>query len=609
MAPAAIRSSTPCFLSWSGRRSRFGQRGAATTSLVVGDRDLEHGAGLGPFAVASTHENLLLLQTFMAVVAVTGLLLAAAMAERDAAERPARRRVRAAPDRRGAAAARARCRSHGRLGLERRDRRGRLGRASGGDERALARQLRRHARGVPRPRATRRSPARWRPRSSRPSSGRPTTRSQFRMVGARRRRALGARRAASVLPDAGGRAARMLGVAHRRDRAPAADRRAPRAGRAARRRRSPQGRVPRHARARAPQPAGAAQRRRSISCARESRDRDRFARDGEPAGAASSCASSTICSTCRASRAARSRSSREPVRARRRRSSARSRWCAAARWTRARRRFTVSLPPPPVRLHADPARLAQVIGNLLGNAAKYTPPGGVDLAHGRAARATSVVLRVRDTGAGIAPELAAARLRPLRAGRRVARRARAAGSASASRSCERLVAMHGGRVEARSEGTGSGSEFTVTCRRCPTADAAPPIPTRRPTSRPRAAARADRRGQRRHGGEPRDAPRALGSRGARRVRCRERARHGRARARRRSILSDLGLPGMDGYELARRLRAEPAFGEGRAGRALGIRARRGSAPRARGRLRPSPREAARSRRGSPSCSGESRSTS
>lgn len=66
--------------------------------------------------------------------------------------------------------------------------------------------------------------------------------------------------------------------------------------------------------------------------------------------------------------------------------------------------LTVSLPEPTPRIYADASRLAQVLSNLLNNAAKYTrEPGRIDLLAELAA--DEVCLRVRDTGIGIAPEL------------------------------------------------------------------------------------------------------------------------------------------------------------------------------------------------------------
>src|SRR5262249_20212386 len=66
--------------------------------------------------------------------------------------------------------------------------------------------------------------------------------------------------------------------------------------------------------------------------------------------------------------------------------------------------LTVTLPPEPSRLLGGLVRLAQVLGNLLHNAAKYTEPGGKIWLESEV-EAGEVVLRVRDTGIGIAPEL------------------------------------------------------------------------------------------------------------------------------------------------------------------------------------------------------------
>lgn len=121
--------------------------------------------------------------------------------------------------------------------------------------------------------------------------------------------------------------------------------------------------------------------------------------------------------------------------------------------------LTVTLPPEPVYLDADPTRLAQVFLNLLNNSAKYTPQAGriwltVERLKGEA------VVRVRDTGVGIAAEMLP-RIFELFT--------QAAGSLERSHGglgiglslVRRLVEMHGGTVEARSEGLGSGSEFLV----------------------------------------------------------------------------------------------------------------------------------------------------
>jgi signal transduction histidine kinase len=124
-----------------------------------------------------------------------------------------------------------------------------------------------------------------------------------------------------------------------------------------------------------------------------------------------------------------------------------------------RHRLTVSLPAEPVFLVADPLRLEQVLTNLLGNAAKFTDPGG----HIRLAAAVEdgeVVLRVRDNGRGIEPD----RLPWLfdlyyQIPGSGAQEAGGLGIGLAL--VKSLVALHGGAVEASSDGPGSGSEFVV----------------------------------------------------------------------------------------------------------------------------------------------------
>jgi signal transduction histidine kinase len=124
-----------------------------------------------------------------------------------------------------------------------------------------------------------------------------------------------------------------------------------------------------------------------------------------------------------------------------------------------RHRLTTRLPPEPVTLVADSARLLQILENLLGNAAKYTPDGGsIELV---AERADSwVVLRVRDNGIGIAPDLLPQVFEPfVQADQSLDRSAGGLGIGLTL--VRRLVELHGGTVEAFSEGSGRGSEFRV----------------------------------------------------------------------------------------------------------------------------------------------------
>ncbi|HSQ65578.1 MAG TPA: PAS domain S-box protein [Polyangiaceae bacterium] len=119
----------------------------------------------------------------------------------------------------------------------------------------------------------------------------------------------------------------------------------------------------------------------------------------------------------------------------------------------------LSLPQEPLRLHADPARLAQVVANLLDNATKYTPAGGhIQLSAERAG--DEAVLRVRDDGMGIPAGLLPQVFDLFTQGERSPGRSDG-GLGIGLTMVRRLVELHGGRVEAHSDGPGKGSEFVV----------------------------------------------------------------------------------------------------------------------------------------------------
>jgi two-component system CheB/CheR fusion protein len=216
----------------------------------------------------------------------------------------------------------------------------------------------------------------------------------------------------------------------------------------------------------------------------------------------------------------------------------------------------VTLPARAVRLEADATRLTQVLFNLLNNAAKYTEPGG-RIWLTAAPDGAAVELRVRDTGVGIGPELLPRVFDLFTQGERTLDRSQG-GLGLGLTLVKRLVEMHGGTVEARSAGPGQGSEFVV---RLPAPAAAPAGQPPAPAAAPVPAARPGRvlvvddnvdvaesvalLLQEGLGHEVRVAhsgPQAL-----------ELAREFRPEA----VICDIGLPGMDGYEVARRLRRLP----------------------------------------------------
>lgn len=121
--------------------------------------------------------------------------------------------------------------------------------------------------------------------------------------------------------------------------------------------------------------------------------------------------------------------------------------------------LTVSLPPEPVHLDADLTRLAQVVGNLLANSARYTEPGGRITLTGER-RDGEVVISVRDTGIGIPPEQLGAIFDMFSQVDRGPDRS-TGGLGIGLALVKGLVEMHGGTVSAESPGVGQGSTFTV----------------------------------------------------------------------------------------------------------------------------------------------------
>jgi len=223
--------------------------------------------------------------------------------------------------------------------------------------------------------------------------------------------------------------------------------------------------------------------------------------------------------------------------------------------------LTVALPAEPVELDADPARLTQVFGNLLENAAKYSERGGrvwVTAARDGA----EAVVSVRDAGIGL-PAADLARVFDLFVQVDAGWRRSQGGMGIGLSLVKQLVESHGGRVEARSAGLGAGSEFVV---RLPCLAASAATTEARPVA-PGASAPGASKCKVLVVDDNRDAADSLAELLAvmgHEVRTAYGGAEGVAAAagfRPRLILMDLGMPGVDGLEAARRIRAEPWGGE------------------------------------------------
>jgi PAS domain S-box-containing protein len=121
--------------------------------------------------------------------------------------------------------------------------------------------------------------------------------------------------------------------------------------------------------------------------------------------------------------------------------------------------LAASLGADPLWVYADASRLVQVMGNLLGNAVKFTPRGG-KVEFGLRREALTARLTVRDNGVGIAPGLRERLFEPFSQGSQTLDRARG-GLGLGLAMVKGLVELHEGAVEVASEGLGRGSEFTV----------------------------------------------------------------------------------------------------------------------------------------------------
>jgi len=226
----------------------------------------------------------------------------------------------------------------------------------------------------------------------------------------------------------------------------------------------------------------------------------------------------------------------------------------------ARHALTVDLPQESLLVHADFVRLAQVVSNLLNNAARYTSEGGrLQLAVRREGR--DAVISLADNGIGIAPEVLPRVFEMFMQGGRDPRGAQG-GLGIGLALARRLVELHGGTIEAKSDGIDRGAQFTV---RLPVLAAQRPEAGR---SQPRtngARSRAPRRVL--VVDDNVDAAQALGLLLQQMGHDVQVAHDGLAAleaargSRPEIVLLDISMPGVDGLGVVRRLRQDPRFQE------------------------------------------------
>jgi PAS domain S-box-containing protein len=222
---------------------------------------------------------------------------------------------------------------------------------------------------------------------------------------------------------------------------------------------------------------------------------------------------------------------------------------------RRKHQLSLSVPSEPVWLQADPARLEQVVVNLLNNAAKYTDEGGrIRLTVQQ--EGDQVVLRVRDSGVGIAGDLLP-RIFDLfaQADRSLDRSQGGLGIGLSL--AQRLVELHRGTIEAHSEGLGKGSEFSVRFPVLLSEAVQLPAASTETVEQPEPAGRVLVVDDSVDAADTIALILEVSGYEVRTAYTAQTALEAAIAYRPTIVLLDIGLPDMDGYEVARRLRQHP----------------------------------------------------
>ena len=220
-----------------------------------------------------------------------------------------------------------------------------------------------------------------------------------------------------------------------------------------------------------------------------------------------------------------------------------------------RHTLRVEIPENPILVNADPVRLTQVLSNLLTNAAKYTPVGGV-ITIGCRLDAQDLTMFVRDNGIGLAPEVIP-QIFEMFAQIESEAASSEGGLGIGLALTKGLVQLHGGRITAKSAGLGKGSEFLICLPRSLIAEAPQSSEKFDGDTSPRGARRVLIADDNRDGAESLSMVLELAGHEVHLASSGTQALDVANKIKPDVAVLDIGMPDLNGYEVAQRIRLEP----------------------------------------------------